>query len=100
MQYAQLLISGPEGTPYENNGLLLFDVFFPPTYPAVPPQVNLCTTGRAAVRFNPNLYNCGKVCLSILGTWVRRTDRHTDILAGRRTCTEAQTQAVMIGCVG
>ena len=22
-----------------------------------------------SVRFNPNLYNCGKVCLSLLGTW-------------------------------
>ena len=21
------------------------------------------------MRFNPNLYDCGKVCLSILGTW-------------------------------
>lgn len=21
------------------------------------------------MRFNPNLYNCGKVCLSLLGTW-------------------------------
>lgn len=25
--------------------------------------------GNGTVRFNPNLYNCGKVCLSILGTW-------------------------------
>ncbi len=25
--------------------------------------------GGASVRFNPNLYNCGKVCLSLLGTW-------------------------------
>jgi hypothetical protein len=25
--------------------------------------------GGATVRFNPNLYNCGKVCLSLLGTW-------------------------------
>ena len=66
LSIAQLLISGPEGTPY-SGGLFLFDVFFPPTYPAGPPQVNLCTTGRGAVRFNPNLYNCGKVCLSILG---------------------------------
>ena len=33
------------------------------------PQVNLQTTGRGSVRFNPNLYNCGKVCLSLLGTW-------------------------------
>ena len=26
-------------------------------------------TGAGQVRFNPNLYNCGKVCLSLLGTW-------------------------------
>lgn len=25
--------------------------------------------GGGQVRFNPNLYNCGKVCLSLLGTW-------------------------------
>jgi hypothetical protein len=35
----------------------------------VPPQVQLRTTGGGQVRFNPNLYNCGKVCLSLLGTW-------------------------------
>ncbi len=39
------------------------------SYPRVPPQVNLSTTGYGTVRFNPNLYNCGKVCLSLLGTW-------------------------------
>ena len=38
-------------------------------YPEVPPKVQLITTGMGAVRFNPNLYNCGKVCLSLLGTW-------------------------------
>lgn len=27
------------------------------------------TTGKGSVRFNPNLYASGKVCLSILGTW-------------------------------
>lgn len=31
-------------------------------------KVNLQTTGNGTVRFNPNLYNCGKVCLSLLGT--------------------------------
>lgn len=31
--------------------------------------MNLITTGNGAVRFNPNLYACGKVCLSLLGTW-------------------------------
>jgi ubiquitin-conjugating enzyme E2 Z len=29
----------------------------------------LQTTGGGRVRFNPNLYSNGKVCLSILGTW-------------------------------
>jgi len=27
------------------------------------------TTGGGRVRFNPNLYKDGKVCLSLLGTW-------------------------------
>jgi ubiquitin-protein ligase len=64
----QFLISGPGGTPYED-GLFIFDAFFPATYPNSPPKVNLQTTGKGQVRFNPNLYNCGKVCLSLLGTW-------------------------------
>ena len=68
MDALQAMISGPEGTPY-SNGLFLFDVFFPENYPAEPPKVNLQTTGRNSVRFNPNLYNNGKVCLSLLGTW-------------------------------
>ena len=33
-----------------------------------PPKVKFCTL-FGNVRFNPNLYACGKVCLSILGTW-------------------------------
>lgn len=32
-------------------------------------QVKFLTTGGGCVRFNPNLYVCGKVCLSLLGTW-------------------------------
>lgn len=62
------LIIGPVGTPYEN-GCFEFDIFLPHAYPSVPPQVHLRTTGNGTVRFNPNLYNCGKVCLSLLGTW-------------------------------
>ena len=68
MDALQAMISGPEGTPY-SNGLFLFDVYFPENYPAEPPKVNLQTTGRDSVRFNPNLYNNGKVCLPLLGTW-------------------------------
>ena len=62
------LIVGPESTPYMN-GMYEFDVFFSDEYPNKPPKVQLSTTGGGSVRFNPNLYNCGKVCLSLLGTW-------------------------------
>ncbi len=31
--------------------------------------MKLVTTGRGEVRFNANLYQNGKVCLSLLGTW-------------------------------
>jgi ubiquitin-protein ligase len=56
-------------TPY-CGGCFVFDVFISPDYPNVPPKVLLVTTGYGSVRFNPNLYNCGKVCLSLLGTWL------------------------------
>ena len=62
------MISGPEGTPY-SAGCFVFDILWPSDYPNVAPKVNLQTTGGGAIRFNPNLYNCGKVCLSLLGTW-------------------------------
>lgn len=64
----KFMISGPDNTPYEN-GLFLFHAFFPSAYPDKEPKVILKTTGSGTVRFNPNLYNCGKVCLSLLGTW-------------------------------
>jgi ubiquitin-protein ligase len=73
MDAVQFMISGPEDTPY-SNGLFLFDSFFPENYPQHAPKVNLQTTGRGTVRFNPNLYNCGKVCLSLLGTWPGQTE--------------------------
>jgi len=64
----QVLITGPEDTPY-TGGCFLFDLNFPGSYPEKPPQVKFRTTGNGKVRFNPNLYNNGKVCLSLLGTW-------------------------------
>mmetsp|Transcript_67220 Transcript_67220/g.161066 ORF Transcript_67220/g.161066 Transcript_67220/m.161066 type:complete len:284 (+) Transcript_67220:251-1102(+) len=61
------LIVGPGDTPYEG-GFYFFDVQFTDNYPMSPPHV-LFKTGDGRVRFNPNLYVDGKVCLSILGTW-------------------------------
>mmetsp|Transcript_5781 Transcript_5781/g.16229 ORF Transcript_5781/g.16229 Transcript_5781/m.16229 type:complete len:994 (+) Transcript_5781:105-3086(+) len=62
------MITGPDDTPY-SCGCFIFDIFFPARYPDCPPKVNLQTTGGNSVRFNPNLYKDGKVCLSLLGTW-------------------------------
>ncbi|GFH17118.1 ubiquitin_conjugat_2 domain-containing protein, partial [Haematococcus lacustris] len=69
MMLWRAVIVGPTDTPYAG-GCFIFDLYFPPTYPQVCPQVKLKTTGGGKVRFNPNLYNCGKVCLSLLGTWM------------------------------
>ncbi|CAN8259255.1 unnamed protein product [Cochlearia groenlandica] len=65
MDLLRAVIIGAEGTPY-HDGLFFFDIFFPDTYPSVPPSVNYHSGG---LRINPNLYNSGKVCLSLLGTW-------------------------------
>ena len=62
------LISGPKDTPYEN-GLFEFHAYLPPNYPDTIPQVHFETTGKGKFRFNPNLYDNGKVCLSLIGTW-------------------------------
>lgn len=69
----KVLITGPADTPYAN-GCFEFDVYFPPDYPNSPMMINLETTGRHSVRFNPNLYNDGKVCLSVLNTWHGRPE--------------------------
>lgn len=73
----QALITGPANTPYAN-GCFLFDVYCGPSYPRKPPLVNLATTGGGSVRFNPNLYANGKVCLSLLGTWGGASDEQWD----------------------
>jgi baculoviral IAP repeat-containing protein 6 len=64
----KFMIEGPTDTPYDG-GYFLFDLKLPNDYPNSSPSVNFLTTGGGSVRFNPNLYNCGKVCLSLLGTW-------------------------------
>ena len=61
------MIVGPFDTPYEG-GFFIFTIYFPSTYPFKPPFIKHQTTGGGQIRFNPNLYRNGKVCLSILGT--------------------------------
>ena len=61
------LIIGPQGTPYYG-GFYFFKFNFPMDYPYSPPKVNYITND-GHTRYNPNLYKCGKVCVSILNTW-------------------------------
>ena len=61
------LIIGPSDTPYEN-GFYFFEFNYPCDYPHTPPSVTFLSNGDN-IRFNPNLYRNGKVCISILNTW-------------------------------
>lgn len=61
------LIIGPSDTPYFG-GNYFFEIVYPNDYPHSPPKVKYWTNGNN-VRFNPNLYICGKVCVSLLNTW-------------------------------
>jgi len=61
------LIFGPENTPY-HNGNYLFTLDFPTSYPYDPPTLTF-ENRYNNIRFHPNLYRNGKVCISILNTW-------------------------------
>jgi ubiquitin-conjugating enzyme E2 Z len=61
------MIVGPEDTPYFG-GYYFFELTYPPNYPYSPPTV-VYYTNAYNIRFNPNLYTCGKVCISLLNTW-------------------------------
>ncbi|XP_023734320.1 probable ubiquitin-conjugating enzyme E2 25 isoform X1 [Lactuca sativa] len=91
MDLLRAVIIGAEGTPY-HNGLFFFDVFFPSNYPYVPPVCHITSHHVSSffifnlisyyyyyqkvyyhsggLRINPNLYEEGKVCLSLLNTWI------------------------------
>ena len=71
------VIMGASGTPYAH-GAFEYDIFLDDSYPNAPPKVNLTTTGSGRIRFNPNLYSCGKVCLSLLGTWRGNSSENWD----------------------
>jgi ubiquitin-conjugating enzyme E2 Z len=67
MMKGYALIIGPSDTPYFG-GNYFFEITYPSDYPHSPPKVKYCTNGNN-IRFNPNLYKCGKVCVSLLNTW-------------------------------
>ncbi|KAH9621494.1 hypothetical protein KSS87_002749 [Heliosperma pusillum] len=65
MDLLRAVIVGAYGTPYQE-GLFFFDFHLPLEFPHVPPSAHYHSGGW---RINPNLYDVGKVCLSLLNTW-------------------------------
>lgn len=64
---------GSKDTPYAY-GAFLYDLYCDNSFPTSPPKLRLLTTGGNTVRFNPNLYVDGYICLSLLGTWSGKSD--------------------------
>lgn len=64
----RVLMIGPEDTPYEYAPFII-DFHLSSEYPQYAPEAffHSWTNGQGPV--NPNLYEDGKICLSLLGTW-------------------------------
>jgi ubiquitin-protein ligase len=60
------MITGPVDTPYDS-GCFIFDLYISSEYPNK--FTDTWFMNHGGNRLNPNLYDNGKVCLSILGTW-------------------------------
>ncbi|QDS71097.1 hypothetical protein FKW77_009154 [Venturia effusa] len=61
----RILIVGPMDTPYEFAPFVI-DMRIPYDYPHAPPEAFFHSW---TAQVNPNLYENGKICLSLLGTW-------------------------------
>ena len=64
----RVLIVGPLGTPYEFAPFVV-DLHFGSTFPTFSPDAYFHSWTGGSGRINPNLYEDGKICLSLLGTW-------------------------------
>jgi ubiquitin-conjugating enzyme E2 O len=64
----RVLIVGPLDTPYEFAPFVI-DMRLPPDYPRIPPEAYFHSWTQGNGPVNPNLYENGKICLSLLGTW-------------------------------
>lgn len=67
------LIIGPSGTPYEM-APFMFDIQITSSFPREAPLCFFHSWSTNGIgRVNPNLYEDGKICLSLLGTWPGET---------------------------
>lgn len=64
----RVLLVGPLNTPYEHAPFII-DLHLPAHFPSSPPVAHFHSWTSGMGRINPNLYEEGKICLSLLGTW-------------------------------
>ncbi|KAI9737522.1 MAG: hypothetical protein M1834_009677 [Cirrosporium novae-zelandiae] len=68
MDLLRCLIVGPRNTPYEMAPFVV-DFFFGSDFPTGPPKAFFHSWTNGFGRINPNLYEDGKICLSLLNTF-------------------------------
>lgn len=68
------LIVGPANTPYEYCPFVV-DLHLGPNFPNEPPKAHFHSWTSGLGRINPNLYEEGKICLSLLGTWPGQSEQ-------------------------
>jgi ubiquitin-conjugating enzyme E2 O len=89
----RVLVIGPNDTPYEYAPFVI-DFHLPSNYPQQAPEAffHSWTQGNGPV--NPNLYEDGKICLSLLGTW------HTDERNESWSPTKSTLLQVLVSIMG
>jgi len=60
LRYFNVIIAGPQSSPYEN-GIFKLELFLPEEYPMAPPKVRFLTK-----IYHPNIDRLGRICLDIL----------------------------------
>ena len=78
----RVLILGPLDTPYEYAPFVI-DLWMDPSFPHEPPRAFFHSWTDGSGPVNPNLYEDGKICLSLLGTWPG--DGHNDTWSEKST---------------
>ncbi|KAL8910696.1 MAG: hypothetical protein Q9171_004031 [Xanthocarpia ochracea] len=83
IELLRVLIVGSSGTPYAH-APFLFDITLHKRFPTEAPTAFFHSWSNGVGKVNPNLYEDGKVCLSLLGTW-RGDDDGEEWVAGKST---------------
>ena len=95
LELLRVLIVGPYDTPYEF-APFVFDLQYGPQFPTSPPNAFFHSWTGNLGRVNPNLYEDGTICLSLLGTW--NADKHNEAWSSKES-TVLQLIVSLMGLV-